>query len=350
MQAREARRLRVAAAGREGEGGSGTFGSECIAVIPLRCDTPPVTNLEGGRERGFRHLLHVGFPKAGSTALQRWFETHPQLCFSDGHLAGFRTVHELARGAAFPTAGDRFHVTSCEGFTAPRPAVGLQGVEYHSVDAPLMAERQARVRDLLRSMFADAVILIVTRGFRSMILSSYSQYVRSGGHVELAAMIGEGGSRTGDDPHDHDPWHYDFVIELYRDAFGTENVIVMPWELLRDDAEAFVRVIEARLSIDHVPMSRDRVNESLSPVELAWYPRLTRLARRARSKRLERTATNAMFTNRLRLPIRILQRMFPVTPVTSASLPDAVVETFRGRAETLRGNPLYEPYYADYLL
>lgn len=295
-----------------------------------------------------RHLLHIGYPKSGSTYLQRWFAKHPQLAYVEGGIAGFRDVYAMARAGTKGGSAPLYRVTSCEGLSAPQPDAGQIVVDYDRARAVDLPAAQRHVCETLHDLFPNATVLIVTRGFRSMILSSYSQFVRSGGDAELGqlaavAMAGPGHA-------EFDYLVYDHLIGAYTERFGAGNVIVMPYELLRDDPHAFTRILSERLGIEPVQGSRERVNESLSPVEMYWYPRLTRIARKIPSRRVFRRYVGAAFYNRLRTPIRILQRLRPGTPITDALIPDEVVELFRGRAESLRNNPLYEHYKADYLL
>lgn len=293
-----------------------------------------------------RHLLHIGYPKAGSTFLQRWFSAHPQLAHHYGAIAGFRDMHAIPREANV-RRDVLYRVTSNEEFVAPRPDAGSMAVAYDRPrDVPADEARQ-RVCALLAGLFPNATVLIVTRGFRSMILSSLSQYARSGGTGDLHAMLRE--ARHHPDPHPPESWHYDSVIELYQRAFGAPNVIVMPYELLRDDAGAFTSTLSARLGIEPHPPMRERVNESLSPVEMVWYPRLTRLMRRIPSRRLFNRYILAALRNELRVPIAMLNRIRPARPFTIESIPEELVVAFRGRAESLRANPLYARYAADYL-
>jgi hypothetical protein len=35
------------------------------------------------------HLIHIGYPKAGSTFLQESFASHPELAYRKGAIAGF---------------------------------------------------------------------------------------------------------------------------------------------------------------------------------------------------------------------------------------------------------------------
>lgn len=289
-----------------------------------------------------RHLLHVGYPKAGSTFLQQWFSGHPQLAHHYGAIAGFRDMHAIAREGTLDHHY-RYRVTSNEELVAPRPDAGSAAVDYeHPREGVTLAVAQERVCAMLAALFPNATVLIVTRGFRSMILSSLSQYARSGGEADLRELLGHGQQR------EH-AWHYDALIALYRRTFGDENVLVLPYELLRDDAEAFTRTLAGRLGIDPHPPSRERVNESLSPVEMVWYPRLTRIVRCVPSRRLFDLYIRAALRNDLRLPIALLDRIRPVKPFTSGSIPEEVVARFRGCADSLRENPLYAPYAADYL-
>lgn len=51
----------------------------------------------------------------------------------------------------------------------------------------------------------------------------------------------------------------------------------------------------------------------------------------------------------IRRPIAILQRIRPRTPLTVDAIPDERVNAYRGKADSLRDNPLYGPYANDYL-
>jgi len=287
------------------------------------------------------HLIHIGYPKAGSNFLRRWFAGHPQLAYVEGGIAGFRSVYDVVTEGAKPRPGIRCRVTSSEGLSAPHPDSGSLGIDYnpgYDFDAA-----QTEVCERLAALFGSAQVLIVTRGFRSMILSSFSQYARTGGDIPFEEQLATGRFESA-------PWNYDALIARYAKAFGEQNVIVLPWELLRDDAAAFTRVLEERLGLDHFAGSPARLNPSLSPVELYWYPRLTRRLRALPiGPRLRALYVRGAFRNRFRWPIAVLQRLRPGAPVTADAIPDRVLETFRGKAESLRANPLYAPYARDYL-
>lgn len=297
------------------------------------------------------HLIHIGFAKTGTTFLQQWFAAHPQLSFVVGGIAGFRNVYEISRAGLEPRAGVRFRVTSDESLTAPYREYGAAMIDYERDADVSMQTLQARACDTLAALFPAATILVVTRGFRSMIVSSYSEYVRSGGDVALDDLIDAAlGRREGLDALlSREPWHYDSVIGMYRAAFGEGKVIALPYELLRDDAGAFTRDLEARLGLHHHAASRERVRPALSAEEMSWYPRITKSMRRVLPQSLFAKYVNAVMKNRLRVPIRALQRIRPAKGVTADVVPQALLNALRGRAQSLLADPVYAPYIADYL-
>jgi hypothetical protein len=290
------------------------------------------------------HLIHVGFPKTGSTFLQRWFEEHPEMKFDRNGIAGYRDVWDIARQSADPDPRMRCRVTSDESLIMPSRTAGLE---------PIHPEENAPTRDsllescsTLASLFPGAKVLIVTRGFKSLMMSGYSQYVRSGGNMDMETMFrrsGEIGLR----------WHYDFVVGLYEAAFPG-NVLVLPYELLRDDPLRFLNLVEGCLGLGHHPPPPERVNASLSPAELRWYPRLTRLLQRLPVQGRARRAVLLPYIRLIRRGrlaglARLLQRVRPAPPIGPELIPDGVLALFAGRAERLRANSLYAPYAADYL-
>ena len=297
------------------------------------------------------HLIHIGYAKAASTFLRNWFAHHPQLAYVPDGIAGFRDVHGMVREAASARSGVLYRVTSSEALSSPHASAGEKAVDYDAMQRTPMPRAQVEACDLLAALFRNAHILIVTRGFRSMVLSSYSQYVRSGGLDSLDDWC------SSPDPADgarRSPWNYDFIIGLYRRAFGDARVIVLPYELLRDDAAAFLGEIASRLGLSAVGVPPGRPNPSLTPIELAWYPRIGRpmraLALGERGRRMAwQFYVHAAMTNRLRRPIALLQWLRPVPPVDDAPLTPELMQHGRGLASSLRDEPLYRPYASDYL-
>jgi hypothetical protein len=282
-----------------------------------------------------RHLLHIGYAKAASNFLRRWFAAHPQIAFAHGGFGGFARISDAAAPAALSSEPPRLRVSSSELLATPHADVAEQ-VRYGR-DGDAFRSDQARVCASLAGLFPTAEVLIVTRGFGSMIFSSYSQYVRTGGADGLAEFA-RGAQARG-------AWHYDRLIGLYAGAFGADRVIALPWELLRDRPAAFVSRLEEKLGLDAGPVPQERPNPGLSHAELAAQLRLTRLLRRAPRRLAGLHARAAM---RGRLPLGLLAR-FGVGGSLD-SLDDALLEGYRGQASSLAAVPVYAPYSADYLL
>jgi hypothetical protein len=292
------------------------------------------------------HLIHIGFPKTGSNSLRGWFQRHPQLAYVDGGIAGFQSVYQMAKRGARPESGVRYHVTSAEHLSMPTVSAGDPADTLHRDSRAGIPEAQRATCDLLAGLFAAARVLCVTRGFRSMIFSSYSQFVRAGGTADLLQFCES--IRAADVV-----WDYDRLLALYRRAFSPAQVRFMPYELLRDDAAAFTQALEAWLGLDRSEGPPERINPAIAPEALVWYPRITRavlaapLGDRLRT-RLFRWHIGQTMADRYRRPLRLANRLFPAAPVGAAGIPDSCLETFRGKADSLRHEPLYAPYAGDY--
>jgi hypothetical protein len=188
-------------------------------------------------------LLHIGFHKTGTSWLQRHAFRSEALGFA---TAG--SEERIKERLVAPHDLD-FDPAACRAVFAPRIekalAAGLVPV--------LSAERlcgdmthggydSARLASRLASVWPDGRVLIVIREQRQMVFSSYSQYVKMGGLLDLEAYLHRPPLRS---PH---PWpfvlahlQYDRLIAHYRQLFGEANVLVLPYELFRHEPDDFVR-------------------------------------------------------------------------------------------------------------
>jgi hypothetical protein len=293
------------------------------------------------------HLIHIGYAKAGSTFLQEWFSSHPQLAYVEGGVAGYTDVWDIARASAQPQGRVAYRVTSGEALASPSVHAGLH--HGRSDDRAIPADSQAAACAELASLFPDARILLVTRGFRSAYVSAYSQYVLTGGTGDFdpAGRGAPPGTLEAE-------WNYDGLIRMYEAAFPG-RLIVLPYELLRDDPARFVAELQSELGLSEPGALPGRPNPSLSPAELRWYPRLSRLVesipvRGRLRRRLLNGWTRHIGGRRASQLVGLLQRLDRGDLLEPADLTDELVASFRGRAESLRGHRLYAPYASDYLL
>ncbi len=300
--------------------------------------------------------MHIGYGKAGSSFLQRWFKRHPQLHYTRRGLAGFDNVSDiidLARDSSSPLP--RYYVTSRESLGAAWwNARGAGGVvlarrQYH--DGNQMAQDQARVCEILSHLFPQSLVLIVTRGYAGILRSGYSEYVKMGGHLPWEACLEKYRPFL-------EQWlDINYLVGLYATAFGEANLIVLPYELLRDDPGGFLTLLEQRLGLDHYAANIGRVNPSLRPQEMYWYARFSqfiiaplagRLSKRGMTKLYRKYSRKWIRRKRLRRWIKLLDRLCDKKVVLD-DFPPGYLEVFRPKGTVLRENPLYASYGAAYL-
>jgi len=190
-------------------------------------------------------LVHVGYHKTGTT----WLQTG---LFADEAPGFVRPWDSKAIRGALVLA-DPFGFDAREARRSFAPGLGgaarrglvpvvsderLSGSPHAGgYDAALLAERLAAV-------FPEARVLLAFREQVELIHSIYKQYVRDGGVATLAGYL-----------HPRNPaeipqfrfghFEYDRPIRRYRELFGDDRVLALPFELLAADERAFVDEILA---------------------------------------------------------------------------------------------------------
>ncbi|MBX2845873.1 MAG: sulfotransferase [Saprospiraceae bacterium] len=109
-------------------------------------------------------------------------------------------------------------------------------------DSSIIAQR-------IQQVFPHSKILIVIREQVSWILSNYFQYLSIGGTHSLKKYLTlkYDGKRPGFSP-SHIEYH--MLIQEYFNRFGKNNVLVLPYELLKTDREKFITQLGAFLDVD----------------------------------------------------------------------------------------------------
>ncbi|MAI78966.1 MAG: hypothetical protein CL917_08500 [Deltaproteobacteria bacterium] len=191
-------------------------------------------------------LVHIGFPKAGSTFLQK-------RVFIESN--GFHAPWSISSADAV----EAFIIS--DGYTfAPEQALslfksGMEEAEQKGLRAVISHEYLTgnafnrdreyygyEVSDRILRTFPDAKILLLVREQVSMILSTYQQYVVQGGWYDLSKYLGEGPRRPGfASQFNRDFLRYDHVIDRYQSLFGKNSVLVLPLELLSKNSAEFLK-------------------------------------------------------------------------------------------------------------
>lgn len=192
-----------------------------------------------------RLLIHVGYPKTGSTWLQH-------TVFDDKNAGFVRPWTSQSNIGGADRVIDEFIIANAFSFnpqlTRKIFEPGLQRAITQNC-VPVLSEELLvgnhvhgkywgkEVADRLHNVFPEAKILIFIREQKAMIKSSYGQYLKPGGTATIQRYIGSGGTqRSGFGPICQlDYLEYNFLIEYYQNVFGEKNVLVLPFELLKMD-------------------------------------------------------------------------------------------------------------------
>lgn len=286
-------------------------------------------------------LIHIGYHKTASTALQehffgapesgfvRWEDdrrlTHPYLvCHSPFAPVPAEIRDELGARARQARDAEKCFVVSHERLSGYFATGGF--------DSEAIARR-------LCTAFPAARVLIVVREQRAMLESFYSQYVTDGGVLPFGKFmrpISRSLRRSPD--FDLDYLLYDRLAQLYMDLLGPANVLVLPFELLARRPADFLGRIAAHCG---VPIDGERFAGGLPRTNDRRSVLLQELVRQV--NRLQRSQLNpgGLFES---LPINRLAGAVAArcTPAAEFVTPGFVARALSGRrrariAQLVRG-------------
>jgi len=232
-------------------------------------------------------LIHIGYNKTGSTWLQREF--FPLQAFGFKALLDLedrkRIYRYLVAEHDLYYMPDKVLTYCAHRLCGEEELLPVLSAERFSGDPHSGGYDSVRIAERLHGLFPDSRILIVVREQRSMILSTYTQYVRAGGVRSLRRYFHppERGSRR---LPQFDFRYFDYapLVECYINLFGKEQVKVLPYEWLSEAPERFLREIlsfaglfnlRRAALLSSLPFGK-RVNEGYGPFSLRakrWYNR-----------------------------------------------------------------------------
>ncbi len=218
-------------------------------------------------------LLHIGYHKTGTTWLQQHVFSNRRL----GFVSPFRKQDELPSLLIYPNPLDFDAVGARARLLPAVEAATRQGL------APVLSSERfsgypdsggydsKEIAQRLATVFPEARVLIVIREQRAMILSAYKTSVRAGGGCSLAEYLHPPERGRGRLPgFDLEFFNYHRLVDCYRSLFGGENVLVLPYEQLREAGvdyvlriASFARAAANRQAVERLPFRR-RENESAS--------------------------------------------------------------------------------------
>jgi hypothetical protein len=266
----------------------------------------------------------------------------PELLYQNFALGGFYNLHSLPETVRRHTTGRpyAYAVTSTEVI-----AIGKAGFRYGS--GRLSPSHYCR---FLAEYMPGATVLVITRGFASMKRSFYRQSILEGYGGTFPDIL----SRQ--DQRDRNLLDYDRLISEYREAFGPEHVIMLPFELLQEDSDRFLAILQEKLGLREPFANPGKINETKPDTHLYWIRQLNRLLLASRPMWGEKRFRD--FYNRYTRQVKEgglntlfswLARLFPNRRLVAGPVPQAHLKSCKGLAESLRPLELYRAYHADYL-
>jgi hypothetical protein len=136
----------------------------------------------------------------------------------------------------------------------------------------------------LHAALPEGKVLLVVREQRSMILSNYMQYLKYGGARSIEGyLFGENDARSPSLTPRY--WRYHELAGLYVDVFGAANVLVLPYEMLRNDPADFAGRIYRFAGVEQPPegisvTGRENASQDyVTSTALRWLSPLIRSSR-----------------------------------------------------------------------
>lgn len=196
-------------------------------------------------------VIHAGWPKTGTTSLQRRF--FPRIPDSALLQPAPRTSPFRQLVSTLQNAADDDY----------EPEMWSSFLEESRADASLLivsweglcrGRQPQRTIQRLHDASPDARVFLCVRSQVTMLRSRYAEYVRAGGYRAFPAWLARS-----------DPSYemYDVVVERYQRLFGPDRVLVLAYEQLAANAPSYLaRVAEfvspgVELAAETAPLPRD---------------------------------------------------------------------------------------------
>lgn len=291
-------------------------------------------------------LIQIGFPKTGSTYLQEWFKAHPSIMYGGKSILGFYDSWEIERYVQ--------QATYFQYHTIKLSAIGLRGNVHQMIQSDFANNQidvyQSRLAEAMYRLFPTAKVLIVTRGFKSMLASLYTEYIVTGGTAPFSAFFEQY------KPGILKAYNYDNLVRCFQTVYGEENVIVLPFELLQDDPNKFIQSIERALQIENsIQFATSKVNASPSKKYLYANLRLSNFVYKSirffpLSAQRRLYGFYARLLNKRKNHFLIQKLALLLKKEIEVEVTNQMLEPFQSNALVLKERMAFNNYLKEYLL
>lgn len=207
-------------------------------------------------------IIHVGFHKTGTTFLQHYFKQHPDVWYDQSFFEQYRQTGEITienqikdcQVTESNVALSEEQLTVWNGVLNP---LGAKFQEYN------IEAHQKRNAQKLFELYPNAKILITIRGFDTLLQSLYAQYVLNGGVLFFGDFF-----EVQQKNKLQKLFNYDYVFSIYSKMFGAKNVLILPYELLKENPAAYIATIEKEFDFPSFTFSTEAINRALPKLYL----------------------------------------------------------------------------------
>ena len=202
-------------------------------------------------------LIHIGYHKTASTWLQEYL--------FDNEASGFK------RFISQPEIRDKLILVNGLDFNTEEFKDYYQDIANKNFCSVISNERLSgnphsggfdskEIADRLKACFPQGKVLIIIREQKDMILSTYIQYIRAGGACALHDYLEPSKRNQAIMPlFNYEYFNYLRLITYYQKLFTKENVLVLPFELFKNEPEIFASKISSFASVkglEELPFSK----------------------------------------------------------------------------------------------
>jgi len=195
-------------------------------------------------------MIHIGLPKTGSTALQNYWESHKKI---NCHWNSLTEMVNITRNKLHSNA-DYDELPEFRDFLpdtpAQEPLVNIftsEALSTFSWGYALSGEDITKARwffaDIMSNKVSESSVLIIVRDPIDWIKSIHKQYIQEGGVLTLQNFFNNEREFLAA------TLNIQELHEIWSEYYPAKNIIVLPYEMLRDNIFDFNLALSSKLQI-----------------------------------------------------------------------------------------------------